>query len=504
MTHALRLADDENWTAVPAVRKRNRLLIASSRLPLSVSRQNGTLVDSNGGVAAALRSVHDRTRDLWFGALSTGEVEAAAPLGLSERLRSLRAVAVQLSDVEMAGFYSRYANGILWPALHEVTCPFPGDHEGWPQYHAANERFADAIAVAYQSGDMIWIHDYQLMLLPAMLRERLPDANIAFFLHTPVPPTPALRSIRQWPELLAGLLGADTIGVHTDTYARNLLEAARGRASLVRADSLAAPDGRRVRVHSSPIGIDSDKFDLGARNPDACLARDVERARAAGPLFVGVDRLDYTKGIAERLRAFERLLRFEPGLHGRARFVQIAVPSREDVAGYAGTRRTVESLVASINARFGTPEWKPVDYHYASISNEALIALYCAADVMVVTPRRDGMNLVAKEFVASRFDEEGTLVLSNTAGAASELRAAILVDPTEVASIMEGYRRALEMPVGERKSRMRRLRTAVRANDVAAWANSCLDRLENSTTKSPSDSPNSRNTMHSEAVLRSG
>lgn len=503
MTHALRLADDETWTSLPSARKRNRLLIASSRLPLSVSRQHGALIDSNGGVAAALRSVHDRSRDLWFGALSNAEIEAATPLGLSERLRSLRAVAVHLSDVEMAGFYSRYANGILWPALHEVTCPFPGDHEGWHAYHAANERFADAIAVAHQSGDTIWVHDYQLMLLPAMLRERLPNANIAFFLHTPVPPTPALRSIRQWPELLAGLLGADTIGVHTEAYSRNLLEAARGRASLVRGDSLVAPDGRRVRVHTSPIGIDSRKFDLGARNPESCVARDVERARAAGPLFVGVDRLDYTKGIAERLRAFERLLRFEPGLHGRARFVQIAVPSREDVAGYAGTRRTVEALVASMNARFGTPEWKPVDYHYASISQEALIALYCAADVMVVTPRRDGMNLVAKEFVASRFDEDGTLVLSNTAGAASELRAAILVDPTEVSSIMEGYRRALEMPVGERKSRMRRLRTAVRANDVTAWAQSCLETLAISSANVPADSANSRSTMHSEAVLRS-
>lgn len=194
-----------------------------------------------------------------------------------------------------------------------------------------------------------------------------------------------------------------------------------------------------------------------------------------GPLFLGVDRLDYTKGIAERLRAFERLLRFEPGLHERAKFIQVAIPSREDVAGYAPARKAVESLVASINARYETPTWRPVEYLYESPDCDTLIALYCAADVMVVTPRRDGMNLVAKEFVACRCDEGGALVLSSTAGAATELGAAVLVDPTDVSSIMEGYRRALALSAADRRARMRRLRAAVRLNNVRAWASCCLD-----------------------------
>ena len=474
MTHAIQLNDADHDTPVSGARRRPRLLIASSRLPLSIARETGDVLESSGGVASALRGIHDRSRDLWFGAVSRSELEAAASADLADRLNLMRAIPVELSDADMFDFYSRFANGILWPTLHEVPCPFPGDREGWRAYRAANERFTDALVEQYESGDTIWIHDYQLMLLPAMLRRRLPGATIAFFLHTPVPSAPALKSIHEWPDLLSGLLGADAIGVHTTRYARNLIDAARGRVPLERETYLTAPDGRRVHVHVAPIGIDGRRFDSRARHPSVRAATTEQRDRAPGPIFLGVDRLDYTKGIAERLRAFDRLLRFEPGLCGRARFIQIAVPSREDVAGYSAARRTVESLVASINACYATSEWTPVEYHYRTIDRDTLIALYCAADVMVVTPRRDGMNLVAKEFVASRFDDRGVLVLSNTAGAATELRSAIQVDPTEVASIMEGYRRALAMPAAERRSRMRRLRAVVRSNHVGAWAASCL------------------------------
>jgi trehalose 6-phosphate synthase/phosphatase len=471
--------------AMSGVSPTGRLLIASSRLPLSVSKEHGTLVESTGGVAAALRSVHIRSRDVWIGAVSHSELATAVQLGWGQRLASLGAASVELSDVEMTDFYSRYANGILWPSLHEVPSPMPGDGDGWRGYRAANQRFADALCAAYRHGDTIWVHDYQLMLVPAMVRRCIPHATIGFFLHTPVPPPAELRSIREWPELLAGVLGADAIGVHTVPYARHFIDAARGRVAVDRDARLVAPEGRPVCVHASPIGIDSHQFDGRARHPDVRAATATIRRQSPGPLFVGVDRLDYTKGIAERLRAFERLLRFEPGLHGRARFIQIAVPSRDGVAGYEATRRAVEALVSSINARFGTPEWAPVDYAYKSVDRDALIALYCAADVMVVTPRRDGMNLVAKEFVASRFDEDGMLVLSSTAGAASELTSAVLVDPGEVASIMEGYRRALDMSAAERTARMRRLRAAVRANDVRAWSASCLRALSTSGRSRP-------------------
>jgi trehalose 6-phosphate synthase/phosphatase len=382
-------------------------------------------------------------------------------------------VGVPLAATEVAGFYQRYANGVLWPALHDERqhpLPEPAD---WAMYQTVNERFADTVAAHMRPGDEVWIHDYHLMLVPRLLRDRCPDARIGFFLHTPFPSLESLVTVPQRAALLDGLLGADVVGFHTRAYAARFVDAVRAVLGH-RGYANDVEDGeRRVHVRACPMGIDFATFD--ARAADPRVASHVERLRReGGSLLVGVDRLDYTKGIPERLDAFERLLARSPELCGRVRLFQLAVPSREKVPAYRALRARVESLVARINARFGTPTWTPVEYVYGSVDALTLSAIYRAADVMLVTPLRDGMNLVAKEFVASRPDGDGVLVLSERAGAAAELRAALLVDPTDTDGLARAYETALALPAAERRVRMRRMRACVQRHDVFQWARECL------------------------------
>jgi trehalose 6-phosphate synthase/phosphatase len=464
--------------------RERRVVIVSNRLPFSMSERDGrpTLQRSSGGLAAALRRIHERSATLWIGSLGAPALTDATARAMEERLDAAGAANVRLSDAEFAGFYRQFANGILWPTLHGMACPSATDHSGWEMYCTVNERFANAVASRWRNGDTIWIHDYQLMLLPALLRDRLPNARIGFFLHTPFPAVPELADLAEWKSLAAGMLGADVVGFQTARDARHFVEASGHAAAYDdRAVATLSAGGRRVSVIACPIGVDSGWFAARSRERAVAVARAAllrdTRGSARGPLFVGVDRLDYTKGISDRLLAFERLLQVEPELRGSARFVQVAVPSREDVGGYAEMRQRIEAIVDRINTRYATPTWTPVDYLYRCVDPHTLVALYRAADVMVVTPRRDGMNLVAKEFIAARTDGGGALVLTRTAGAAAELRAAVLVDPGDIDSILDGYRRALRMPVAEARSRMRRLRSIVSSRDVYAWADQFLDAL---------------------------
>jgi trehalose 6-phosphate synthase/phosphatase len=323
----------------------------------------------------------------------------------------------------------------------------------------------------------VWVHDYHLMLLPRLLRSRCPGTRIGFFLHTPFPPSESFASLPQAPELLNGILGADLIGFHTRDYGRHFMSAVRLTLGYESADEEVSAGPHQARVIACPMGVDVSFFARWARKP--AVVAEAKRIKGEGeePLFVGVDRLDYTKGIPERLRAFERLLEMHPALRRQARLIQVAVPSREESRGYAETKRMVEMLVKRINRRFSVPGWRPVEYRYCSLDTATLVALYRAADVMLVTPRCDGMNLVAKEFVACREDGDGVLVLSSRAGAAAELHAAVLTDPEDQEQLVRAYRLALEMPATERRVRMRHLRQAVEAHDVFQWSKGFLDAL---------------------------
>jgi trehalose 6-phosphate synthase/phosphatase len=347
----------------------------------------------------------------------------------------------------------------------------------WELYRRVNARYADIVGENLKAGDRVWIHDYHLLLVPALLRARCPGARIGLFLHTPFPPPECLAELPQAPELLRGMLGSDVIGFHTRDYTRHFASAVRlllGQ-QMRPADEITPP--YRSKLVTCPMGIDAAFFAGVARRPAVRAAAARIRSQSGGPFFVGVDRLDYTKGLPERLLAFERLLELEPGLVGRARLIQIAVPSREDVAGYQQVRGWVESLVDRINSRYRSGTWIPIDYRHGTVDTETLVALYLAADVMLVTPLCDGMNLVAKEFVACRNDEDGVLVLSSQAGAAAELHAAIIADPHSRADLVRAYRTALTMLPRERQARMQRLRLAVESHDASHWSTSFLAAL---------------------------
>jgi trehalose 6-phosphate synthase/phosphatase len=378
----------------------------------------------------------------------------------------------------VTGYYQGFANRVLWPLFHYSVERVPADGSGWAAYEEVNAVFADTIAREYRPGDTIWVHDYHLMLLPALLRQRLPHARIGFFLHIPFPSSEVFRVLPWRRAILNGLLGADLIGFHTFGYMRHFL------TSLLHVDGV-EPDvdcvrvgGREIKVGAFPMGIDASCWNALASEPDVRAQIDAIRREAAGRRIVlGVDRLDYTKGLPRRLEALACLFDRDPSLRDSMRYVQVAVPSRGDVDSYQQFRRDVEELVGRINGIYGTLHSLPIHYIHQSVSSRELAALYGAADVMLVTPLRDGMNLVAKEFVASRADDDGVLVLSEFAGAATELHGAITVNPYDTPVLAESIQRSLAMSVDERRARMRALRRRVLTCDVFTWADGFVEQL---------------------------
>lgn len=358
--------------------------------------------------------------------------------------------------------------------MHDMP---PTEHrsDDWETFHSVNARFADEIVREVRIGDVVWVHDYHLMLAPQLVRERCAWARIGFFLQTPFPTIEAFGRLPHAPTVLDGLLGADAVGVHTHEYVHNVLSAMRALGGRRIHDGEVDDRVRTVRLFACPMSVDARA--LGALSARPEIAADASLRRGAGPLFVGVDRLNPANGIPQRLRAFELLLERDASLHGRARLVQVTVPSREDVGGYQRVRQEVEATVARINPRWATAQWQPVDYRYGGIGMRALVALYRAADVMLVIPLRDRMNLVVKEFAASRVDDDGVLVLSERAGAAAELLGALLVDPTDERALVDAYAAAFTMLPAERRVRMRRLRLTAVAHGAYRWAECVLNAL---------------------------
>jgi trehalose 6-phosphate synthase/phosphatase len=451
-----------------------RLLIVSNRLPITIRLrdQRLQLVQSSGGLATGMRGCHEVMGGLWIG--WPGEVSgltSAQRAELAEQVDARGIVPVYLSAQEVREYYEGFSNGVIWPLCHYLLDRIPLHSRGWQMYREVNAKFADHVAQHYRPGDLIWIHDYQLTLLPRMIRERLPKARIGFFLHIPWPSAEVFRILPWRDEVVRGMLGADLIGFHTRTYARHFADAVRSIARMPADDHRVEIDGREVVFGAFPMGIDVERFQRLAGDP-ATLAHTEEIRREAGDraIFLGVDRLDYTKGLLRRLQAFERLLEQDPSLRDRVRLVQVAVPSRTGVAPYRSYRQELDQNIGRINGTVGTVNSVPIHYLYRSVSPQQLVALYRAADVMLVTPIRDGMNLVAKEFVASRVDEDGVLLLSEFAGAAEELGDAMIVNPYDVDGMVNAMRRALAMTREERGDHMRAMRASVLPRDVHQWA----------------------------------
>jgi trehalose 6-phosphate synthase/phosphatase len=460
----------------------SRLLIVANRLPVTVQAADGgglSFVDSAGGVATGLRAAYQESGGLWIG--WPGEIpraSAAERQRLDRHLAERSIVPIYLSPHEVKQYYENFANGVIWPLCHYMLERIPLDAKGWDVYRQVNEKFADATAHVYRPGDVVWVHDYQLLLVPGMLRERLPDARIGFFLHIPFPSTEIFRTLPWRDALLEGMLGADLIGFHTGSYARHFITALRHLLGVPTEVHRAFYDGREIRVEALPMGIDVASFEALSASPDVqAEATRVVTESGGCRIVLGVDRLDYTKGIPRRMLAFERLLERRPDLRERVRLIQVAVPTRSGVEHYQAFRRSLDEMIGRINAAYGTLTAMPVHYLYRSLPPEQLVALYRAADVMLVTPLRDGMNLVAKEFIASRTDDDGVLVLSEFAGAASELGEALIVNPYDIDGVASAMETALEMREPERRTRMRALRSRVRQLDVQRWVDAFVQPL---------------------------
>ena len=458
----------------------SRLILVANRLPVSVDLAHGqvNIQPSNGGLATGMRGLSKAEQTSWVGWPGGMPNDEQRPL-LDAKLAEHSASPVYLSQQESARFYEGMSNSVIWPLFHYLVDRMPLLVEDFDDYAAVNERFADAVCAQANEDDLIWIHDYHLLLLPQILRHRLPRARIGFFLHIPFPSSEIFRLLPHREELLRGMLGANLIGFHTFSYARHFGDALLGTLGIEPELDRVDVDGRNVTLGVFPMGIDVESFEkLAEQESIAQKAAELRQAQGVQHLLLGVDRLDYTKGIPRKLLAMERLLERSPEYSGKVRLLQIAVPSRENVEQYKSLRNDVEQLVGRINGKNASLHASPIHYVYQTVTQDELVASYRAADIMVVTPLRDGMNLVAKEYVASRTDGDGVLVLSELAGAASELGEALTVNPYDVASLAESLDRALSMSEAERRERMAALRDKVRARPVELWAKNFVDTLE--------------------------
>jgi trehalose 6-phosphate synthase/phosphatase len=458
------------------------ILIVANRLPVAVTSDgvNAGVVDANGGLATGLGAWHAGHDALWVG--WPGEVaglDEPQQHDLEAALEQRSCAAVDLPPAVVQGYYHGFANRVLWPLFHYLIDRVPADAGGWDAYVAANAAFADAVVRRYVPGQRIWVHDYHLMLAPAMLRARLPDARIGFFLHVPFPSSEVFRTLPWRHALLEGLLGADLIGFHTFSYLRHFIASLLHVAGVEPDVDCVRWQGRDVRLGVFPMGIDAQRFTNLASSPEVRARAAAIREDAGGRrLILGIDRLDYTKGIPRRLQSLERVFTDHPDLRDRVRYIQVAVPSREGTDAYQGFRRDVEQAIGRINGACATVGSTPVHYLYRAVTPQELVALYCAADVMLVTPLRDGMNLVAKEFVASRINDDGVLILSEFAGAASELGDALIVNPYDVDALAAALVRAVHMPAEEQRTRMQHLRRRVCRHTVDRWADEFLATLD--------------------------
>ena len=461
----------------------SRLLLVSNRVPWTVAVAGGvgTLKPSSGGLATALARTHERSETLWVG--WPGDLAGLDPLERNKILDALqrnRIVPVELSDAEVEHYYEGFSNGVLWPLFHSFLDKTKLEMDkDWDAYLAVNKRFAQATAQRAVPGDSVWIHDFQLMLVPGMLRELQPDLRIGFFLHIPFPAFEVFRVLPWRETLLQGVLGADLVGFHTQDYQAHFAKAASRILGAQPAAEGLTFQGRPITLGSYGIGIDALAFARAAASPPV-LERVAEIRRDLGgrTLLLGVDRLDYTKGIPQRLLGVERYLEQHPDQRGSILLLQVAVPSRERVPAYIEYRKQVDEIAARINGHFGTPGRVPIHLLHQSFPFEGVVALYRAADVMLVTPLRDGMNLVAKEFCATRGDDSGVLILSEFTGAAQVLREAILVNPYDTQAMAVALDTALRMPQDQVRGRMGALRRQVATHDVHRWAKAFVVDLE--------------------------
>ena len=470
----------------------SKTIIISNRLPLQLKIKNSSLeaTPSVGGLATGMKSVHRDGNGIWIGwsGLTEEEIPESMEDEVMEACRKEQCVPVTLDQEDVEGFYYGFSNRTIWPLFHYFMEFAEFEKQNWKTYKSVNEKFAKVVLEQLEEGDTVWVHDYQLMLLPQLIKKERPETRIGFFLHIPFPSYEVFRTLPWRKEILRGLLGSDLIGFHTYDYERHFLSSVSRILRLdVNFNEILLGD-RLVTVNSYPMGIDYSKFEDAALEhkkqqgkEQSELQRRLDLHMDATPdakMILSIDRLDYTKGIANRLRAYEYFLEKYPNYQERVRLVMLAVPSRSNVPQYQKLKKEVDELVGRINGKFATVSWTPIWYFFRSMPFDNLIDLYTSCDIALLTPIRDGMNLVAKEYIATRTDKTGVLILSEMTGAALEMNEALLINPNNFEEIAETLKEAIEMPEEEQIQRNTQMQKRLKRYNVEKWSSDFLEALE--------------------------
>ncbi|WPK23120.1 hypothetical protein PUMCH_000345 [Australozyma saopauloensis] len=467
-------------------RKEGKVLVVSNRLPVTITRKDDGTYDysmSSGGLVTALQGLKKSTEFQWLGWPGLEIREDEQEKVNKDLMDKFNCTAIYLSDAIADLHYNGFSNSILWPLFHYHPGEMNFDEVAWAAYIEANRTFASKIASQVEDNDLVWIHDYHLMLLPQMLREELgtskKNVRFGFFLHTPFPSSEIYRILPVRKEILVGVLSCDLIGFHTYDYARHFISSvSRIVPNLKTLPNGIEYEGRSISVGAFPIGIDVNNFTDGLEKPEV-----VERVKQLKNKFkdvkiiVGVDRLDYIKGVPQKLHAFEVFLTENPEWIGKVVLVQVAVPSRGDVEEYQNLRATVNELVGRINGKFGTVEFVPIHYMHKSVPFNELISLYAISDVCLVSSTRDGMNLVSYEYIACQSEKKGALILSEFAGAAQSLNGALIVNPWNIDELSESIKESLTLPEEKKELNFNKLFSYISKYTSGFWGESFVKEL---------------------------
>lgn len=459
----------------------SKTIIVSNRLPIKINEEEGKLVykPSEGGLATGLGSIFKEGDNLWVGWPGLAVSEEAHEKDIVENLDKEHMKPVFLSAQEIEEFYEGFSNETLWPNFHYFNQYAVYDDDMWKAYQDVNRKFAQEVLSVAEEEDTIWIHDYQLLLLPAFIREERPNATIGFFLHIPFPSYESFRLLPWRRELLQGMLGADFLGFHTYDDMRHFLSSVSRLAGYGNDNGRISVGNRLIKADALPMGIDYDKYAESAASPDT-LEREVRYRTSIGDikLILSIDRLDYSKGIPQRLKAFEQFLERYPDFQGNVSLFMVIVPSRDTVPKYKQLKEEVDLLVGRINGKYSRLNWTPVHYFYRSFPLAALSAFYRMSHVAMVTPMRDGMNLVCKEYIASRLDQKGVLILSEMTGSSKELSDALIVNPNNMEQLIGAIHEALTMPEDEQVKRMDIMQQSLKRYNIHAWVKLFMDQLQ--------------------------
>ncbi len=471
----------------------SKLHIVANRLPFSlVKEEKGySLIESVGGLATGMKSVYTEYDGKWIGwsGVNSDTLSDEDAKSIDRQLLEKSCVTVPLSEKEILEYYEGFSNKTIWPLFHYFTQYVDYSPENWETYKRVNQRFADKVLEVAEDGDTVWVHDYQLLLVPEMIKSVKPNVTVGFFLHIPFPSYEVFRILPWRMELLKGMLGADLLGFHIYDYERHFLSSVRRLYGYEISFNEIHSEERIIKADSFPMGIDYNKFKKTSAavmqktiQERSDLHKELEKYFMTSPdrrLILSIDRLDYTKGIPQRLRAFRKFMQKYPEFHGKVTLIMLAVPSRGQVEEYMMLKREVDELVGNINGTYGSINYTPVWYFYRSMPFENLVELYNMSDVALVTPLRDGMNLVAKEYVASRNNQTGVIILSEMAGVSKEMGEAITINPINEDEIADAMHKALTMPLEEQKERMKYLQERIERYSVFKWAGEFVHALEN-------------------------